>query len=101
MATQRSMLTACLTLLIASTGIWAAEVAPAKPQTDVVAGIPTTMLSAPATSAPRATPSVTIDRSLWNDPKIHSPDLLVENGWDFTDPNGVPGFGPLPPAASR
>jgi len=36
-------------------------------------------------------------RRAWSaDPAIRDFIGLVENGWDFNDPHGVPGFGPLP-----
>lgn len=36
-------------------------------------------------------------RRAWSaDPEIRDFIGLVENGWDFNDPNGVAGFGPLP-----
>ena len=36
-------------------------------------------------------------RRAWSaDPEIRDFIGLVENGWNFNDPNGVPGFGPLP-----
>ena len=35
-------------------------------------------------------------RRAWSaDPEIRDFIGLVENGWDFNDPNGVPGFGPI------
>ena len=44
---------------------------------------------------PKAPPGIDI-RALLNDPAIRNFRGLSENDWDFTDPNGVPGFGPLP-----
>jgi Protein of unknown function (DUF3306) len=36
-------------------------------------------------------------RRAWSaDPAIRDFIGLVENGWDFNDPHGVPGFGPMP-----
>jgi hypothetical protein len=36
-------------------------------------------------------------RRAWSaDPAIRDFVGLVENGWDFNDPNGIPGFGPIP-----
>jgi hypothetical protein len=36
-------------------------------------------------------------RRAWSaDPDIRDFIGLVENGWDFNDPHGVPGFGPMP-----
>ena len=35
-------------------------------------------------------------RRAWSaDPAIRDFIGLVENGWDFNDPNGIPGFGPI------
>jgi hypothetical protein len=34
-------------------------------------------------------------RVLWADPAIKDFVGLSENGWDFTKPEGIPGFGPL------
>jgi hypothetical protein len=34
-------------------------------------------------------------RSLWDDPQIKRIRVGAENAWDFTAPDGVPGFGPL------
>ena len=37
-------------------------------------------------------------RRAWSaDPAIRDFIGLVENGWDFNDPNGIPGFGPIAP----
>ena len=36
-------------------------------------------------------------RALWDDPQIKILRTEMENAWDFTAPNGVPGFGPLSP----
>jgi hypothetical protein len=36
-------------------------------------------------------------RALWDDPQIKVLRTEMENAWDFTAPNGVPGFGPLSP----
>ena len=45
----------------------------------------------------RNTPPAGIDmRALLNDPLIREFRGLSENTWDFTDPYGVPGFGPMP-----
>jgi hypothetical protein len=45
----------------------------------------------------RKAPSEIIDmRALLNDPTIRDFRGLSENSWDFTDPNGIPGFGPMP-----
>ena len=40
-------------------------------------------------------------RSLWDDPQIKRLINETENAWDFTSPDGVPGFGPLPPEDAR
>ena len=54
------------------------------------------------TSAPFCKPGVPPDlaraalRRAWSaDPAIRDFIGLVENGWDFNDPDGVPGFGPI------
>jgi hypothetical protein len=59
------------------------------PQTDISAflqpGVPTEMRHAAL-------------RRAWSvDPAIRDFRGLQENDWNFNDPNGVPGFGPLPP----
>jgi hypothetical protein len=35
-------------------------------------------------------------RALWADPAIKDFVGASENGWDFTKPDGIPGFGSLP-----
>lgn len=40
-------------------------------------------------------------RALWDDPQIKVLRTEMENAWDFTAPDGVPGFGPLPPENVR
>jgi hypothetical protein len=40
-------------------------------------------------------------RSLWDDPQIKRIRVESENAWDFGSPDGVPGFGPLPPEQVR
>ena len=40
-------------------------------------------------------------RSLWDDPQIKRIRVEMENAWDFTSPDGVPGFGPLSPEDVR
>jgi len=40
-------------------------------------------------------------RTLWDDPQIKVLRTEMENAWDFVSPDGVPGFGPLPPEHVR
>jgi hypothetical protein len=40
-------------------------------------------------------------RALWDDPQIKRIRVEMENAWDFTAPDGVPGFGPLSPEDVR
>jgi hypothetical protein len=40
-------------------------------------------------------------RVLWDDPQIKAIRAEAENTWDFTAPDGVPGFGPLLPEDAR
>ena len=40
-------------------------------------------------------------KALWNDPAIRDFVGLSENSWDFTDPNAMGGFGPLPDAPAQ
>jgi hypothetical protein len=40
-------------------------------------------------------------RFLWTDPAIKDFVGISENGWDFSKPDGVPGFGPLPPSGGE
>jgi hypothetical protein len=40
-------------------------------------------------------------RLLWTDPAIKDFVGISENGWDFSKPDGVPGFGPLPPSGAE
>jgi hypothetical protein len=40
-------------------------------------------------------------RFLWTDPAIKDFVGMSENGWDFSKPDGVPGFGPLPPSGGE
>jgi hypothetical protein len=40
-------------------------------------------------------------RALWDDPQIKALRTETENAWDFVAPDGVPGFGPLPPEDAR
>ena len=40
-------------------------------------------------------------RALWDDPQIKVLRTEMENAWDFVGPDGVPGFGPLPPEDVR
>jgi hypothetical protein len=50
--------------------------------------------------APRGSAGPARDyRVLWADPAIRDFVGLSENGWDFTKPDGIPGFGPLPDRA--
>lgn len=59
----------------------------------IVASVP-----APAAAATDIRPAVVaVDISaVLADPAIREFKGLAENSWDFTDPNGVPGFGPMP-----
>jgi hypothetical protein len=53
---------------------------------------------APAAVAPITSPRVITGadiRALLEDPAIRNAVGLAENSWDFTAPNGVPGFGPI------
>lgn len=46
-------------------------------------------------TAVRRTIDAATARALWSDPAIKNFRGLSENSQDFTDPNGIPGFGPL------
>jgi hypothetical protein len=46
-------------------------------------------------TAVRRTIDAATARALWNDPAIKNFKGLSENSQDFTDPSGIPGFGPL------
>lgn len=48
-----------------------------------------------AAPAPRRTVSAAEMRALLADPAVRDFKGLAENAWDFTDPNGVPGFAPI------
>jgi hypothetical protein len=51
---------------------------------------PTTAQTSPASAATSATPQANV---AW--PNTGA-EMLVENGWDFTNPDGIPGFGAMP-----
>jgi hypothetical protein len=65
-----------------------------------IAHLPNAARLSPSDGGPvverKAPPGVDI-RALLKDPAVRNFRGLAENDWDFTDPNGVPGFGPLPP----
>jgi hypothetical protein len=50
---------------------------------------------------PAALTHAALRRAWVADPAIRDFIGLSENAWDFTAPNGVPGFGPLDPAEAR
>jgi hypothetical protein len=49
----------------------------------------------PASTSRGPAPAQSDMRALLADPAVRDFVGLSENAWDFTDPNGVPGFGPL------
>jgi hypothetical protein len=64
-----------------------------------VAHLPDAARLSPSHGGPvvqRKAPAGVDIRALLNDPAVRNFRGLAENDWDFTDPNGVPGFGPLP-----
>jgi len=85
-------LTASLTILIASTSISAAQAVASEV---LIVEVATAAL--PHVMTPETTDK-TVPRRFWDDPKIKPPEDLAENAWNFNDPNGVPGFAPMPPA---
>lgn len=48
-----------------------------------------------SSSSPKRARSRDDVRALWTDPQIRNFKGLSENDWDFSDPNGVPGFAPM------
>jgi hypothetical protein len=51
---------------------------------------PTTAQTTPDPGVARTTPQANV---AWPDAGV---DMLVENGWDFTNPDSIPGFGAMP-----
>jgi hypothetical protein len=93
MTSPRWKLSLCLPVLIASTVLAAAQSAPANPSSAQADETTTASLwQAPLETTRRGG---TAARTSWDDAHIKGFIGLSENAWDFTDPNGVPGFGPL------
>ncbi len=53
-----------------------------------------------APGVPRELKLAALRRAWTTDPRIRDFRGLQENEWDFRDPSGMPGFGPLEPNAS-
>ena len=83
---------AAIVLLAAIATVPAQQSEPAKVAA-LGTGAPATEAAAP--QGPRIFSDV---RFLLDDPTIRDQVSLAENAWDFTDANGMPGFGPLPDA---
>ena len=86
-------------LLALLVSIAAAAVKPASGQTQIavdatVAALRETPESV-AVERAVATMEAGMARDLWTDPQIKNFIGLSENAYDFTDPSGVPGFGPV------
>ncbi len=80
----------------------AASAPPAEPPFDPASLPPIESISAESDIRAFLKPGVPPDlsraalRRAWSaDPAIRDFVGLVENGWDFNDPNGIPGFGPI------
>ena len=84
----------CVTLQCAALGMTAAEAATAH-----VSQMTAMLWSQPAAAGTAARRFIepAEARALWDDPQIKRIRIEMENAWDFTAPNGVPGFGPLSP----
>ena len=84
----------CITFQFTAFGVSAAEAATAQ------ASQMTAMLwSQPASAGTAARRFIepAEARALWDDPQIKVLRTEMENAWDFTKPDGAPGFGPLSP----
>jgi hypothetical protein len=95
MTAQRWTLPLCLSLLLVSTIAMAGE--DVVPVETPVAAWP--LPDTPSPPAVRRTVDAAAARLLWTDPAIRNFIGLSENAQDFTDPNAIPGFGRLGPAA--
>jgi hypothetical protein len=66
------------------------------------ANLPSALATTDGSSAARGRHTVAPDiRALLADPAIRNFIGLTENAYDFTDPHGVPGFGPMPPSSEK
>jgi hypothetical protein len=94
-ATASAVVVSAIVAAIAALGLLATASVAAAQQTLNGANV-----AGPSSGGPliqRNTPPAGIDmRALLNDPLIRDFRGLSENSWDFTDPYGVPGFGPMP-----
>ena len=93
-ATASALVGSAIVTALAALGILASASAAFAQQTPGGANVVGPSSTAPVVQ--RNTPPAGIDmRSLLNDPLIRDFRGLSENSWDFTDPYGVPGFGPM------
>ena len=87
------------TWLIASVVAASAQEAPNRA---AFANLPNAPATTDGSSAARSRHTVAPDiRALLADPAIRNFIGLTENAYDFTDPHGVPGFGPMPPGGEK
>jgi hypothetical protein len=87
--TTACLRTFCIALQTAALGMTAAEAA--------------MLWSQPASvgTVARRVIGPTEARTFWDDPEIKKLRAEAENAWDFTAPDGVPGFGSLSPDDAR
>lgn len=96
--TTACLRTFCIALQTVALGMAAAEAATA--HASQMAAMLWSQPAAAGTAARRVIEPAEA-RALWDDPQIKRIRVEMENAWDFTAPDGVPGFAPLSPEDAR